>query len=131
MLPAQHVLLELHGSDHLADAGRIEAVLKGAAQAAGARVLGAHFHRFAGGGVTGVLLLAESHISIHTWPENDYAAVDVFMCGAANAALAAATVAEGLAASASSAMTVERGISRTTPPSPAGNSGPAGGCGSS
>jgi S-adenosylmethionine decarboxylase len=54
-----------------------------AAAAAGARVLHSHFHGFGEGmGVTGVVLLAESHISIHTWPEDGFAAVDIFMCGA-------------------------------------------------
>ena len=41
-----------------------------------------HFHTFGGeGGVTGVLLLAESHLSIHTWPEHGFAAIDIFLCG--------------------------------------------------
>jgi S-adenosylmethionine decarboxylase len=48
-------------------------------------VLGSHFHQFgAGGGVSGVVLLAESHLSVHTWPESGFAAADVFMCGHAD-----------------------------------------------
>ena len=51
---------------------------------AGATLLHMHFHEFSeNGGVSGVAVLAESHISIHTWPERGYAAVDVFMCGSA------------------------------------------------
>jgi S-adenosylmethionine decarboxylase len=70
----------------LRDAGRIESIMRAAAAAAGARVLSAHFHRFGGeGGVTGVLLLAESHLTVHTWPEVGLAAVDAFMCGGARA----------------------------------------------
>jgi S-adenosylmethionine decarboxylase len=73
----------------LRDAARIEALMREAADAARARVLAGHFHVFGGeGGVTGVLLLAESHLSIHTWPEIGLAAVDAFMCGEARAEVA-------------------------------------------
>ena len=51
-------------------------------EAAGATLLHIHLHHFEpNGGVSGVAVLAESHISIHSWPENGYAALDVFMCG--------------------------------------------------
>jgi S-adenosylmethionine decarboxylase len=57
-------------------------VLRKAAEAAQATILHLHVHEFGGeGGVSGVAVLAESHISVHTWPELDYAAFDVFMCG--------------------------------------------------
>lgn len=89
-LPGWHLLLDMHGARHLQDASALEAILRQAAEAAGARVLSAHMHGFPGrGGVTGVVLLAESHISIHTWPELDYAALDVFMCGSADVEAAA------------------------------------------
>jgi S-adenosylmethionine decarboxylase len=81
-----HVLADLHGvAPHLlVDAGAQEAALRAAAAAAGAHVLSAHFHAFGSGqGITGVLLLAESHVSIHTWPEAGFAAIDIFMCGTA------------------------------------------------
>lgn len=81
MQSALHILAELYGAQHLRDGAYIQAALIRAAEDAGATVLTHHFHHFSGGGVTGVLLLAESHISIHTWPEHDYAALDVFMCG--------------------------------------------------
>jgi len=86
-----HLLADLHGiaAGPLHDAAAIEALLRGAAGAAGARILHGHFHAFGPEqGVTGVLLLAESHISIHTWPEAGFAAVDIFMCGAARPQLA-------------------------------------------
>jgi S-adenosylmethionine decarboxylase len=79
-----HLLADLSGvaPDLLADCAAIEALLRQAAQAAGARILHSHFHAFGPGlGVTGVVLLAESHISIHTWPEQGFAAADIFMCG--------------------------------------------------
>jgi len=85
----RHLLLEHWGGRHLTDAPRLEAALRDAADIARARVLAAHFHPFAGGGVTGVLLLAESHITIHTWPEHGYAALDLFLCGAARVDAAA------------------------------------------
>ena len=77
-----HLLIEMWGATRLDDATAIEAALREAALAAGATVLHAHTHRFSPfGGVSGVVVLAESHISIHTWPERDYAAIDIFMCG--------------------------------------------------
>jgi S-adenosylmethionine decarboxylase len=87
----RHLLAELNGiaAERLSNPGLLEEILRDAAQEAGATVLFAHFHHFgAGQGVTGVLLLKESHISIHTWPEHGYAAVDVFMCGDARPELA-------------------------------------------
>ena len=61
----------------------IDRALRDAAEAASATILHSHFHHFGpDGGVSGVLVLAESHISIHTWPERDFAAIDIFMCGA-------------------------------------------------
>jgi S-adenosylmethionine decarboxylase len=83
----RHLLLE-HWGGELAPRA-LEAAMRGAAEVAGATVLSAHFHPFPGGGVTGVLLLAESHITAHTWPEHGYAALDLFMCGAARVEAAA------------------------------------------
>jgi len=78
----RHLLADLHGCSGLDDAELIERMLRDAAQAAGATLLDIRLHRFGPGqGVTGVALLAESHISIHSWPEHGYAALDIFMCG--------------------------------------------------
>ena len=64
------------------DVAFMEDALRDAAEAADATVLHIHVHEFGGeGGVSGVAVLAESHISVHTWPELEYAAFDVFMCG--------------------------------------------------
>jgi len=66
----------------LGDPAFIDVAMREAALAAGATILHSHFHHFSpNGGVSGVVVLAESHISIHTWPERDFAAVDLFMCG--------------------------------------------------
>ena len=79
-----HLIIDLWQAENLDDAGVIEMALRRAVQAAGATLLHLHLHEFSpNGGVSGVAVLAESHISIHTWPERAYAAVDVFMCGAA------------------------------------------------
>ena len=80
-----HLLLDLWGASNLTEPDAIDAALRAAAEAAGATILHGHFHHFSpNGGVSGVLVLAESHISIHTWPERSFAAVDIFMCGACN-----------------------------------------------
>jgi S-adenosylmethionine decarboxylase len=78
-----HLLLELWGARNLGDPEHIDDALCAAAEASGATILHSHFHHFSpNGGVSGVVVLAESHVSIHTWPERHYAAIDVFMCGA-------------------------------------------------
>jgi S-adenosylmethionine decarboxylase len=80
--PGLHLLVDFWECRGLRDAEGIEQVLREAAAACGATVLGVMLHSFGGsGGITGVALLAESHISIHTWPETGYAALDIFMCG--------------------------------------------------
>ncbi len=66
----------------LNDIARIEQAMRDIVTACGATLLHIHLHHFSpSGGVSGVAVLAESHISVHTWPERDYAAFDVFMCG--------------------------------------------------
>jgi S-adenosylmethionine decarboxylase len=108
-----HLLADLHGVAPalLQDAVGIDALLRAAAEAAGAHILHGHFHTFGPGqGVTGVLLLAESHISIHTWPEAGFAAVDIFMCGAARPQLALARIEAALRPLTKQVRTVERGL---------------------
>jgi S-adenosylmethionine decarboxylase len=77
-----HLLVELWEAEGLDDPRAINDILCRAAEACQATVLHAHMHRFSPyGGVSGVVVLAESHISIHTWPERSFAAIDIFMCG--------------------------------------------------
>ena len=73
------------------------------------------FHRFEPVGVTGVIVLSESHLSIHTWPETGYAAVDFYTCGDCNPHAGADVLFEGLKASSCEKLFVERGIRPFTP----------------
>jgi len=78
-----HVLLELYGCDAfvLNDTKKIKDILTEAALLANARIVETAFHRFSPHGVSGVVIIAESHLSVHTWPEYEYAAIDIFTCG--------------------------------------------------
>jgi S-adenosylmethionine decarboxylase len=78
-----HLLVELYECDtrKLNDLGRLEMVLGKAVRISGATALKTSFHQFAPQGVSGVIIIAESHFTIHTWPEYGYAALDIFTCG--------------------------------------------------
>jgi S-adenosylmethionine decarboxylase len=79
-----HLLLDLWGASRLDDLKHMEQALRRCVAEAGATLLHIHLHHFTpNGGVSGVAVLAESHMSVHTWPELKYAAFDVFMCGEA------------------------------------------------
>lgn len=79
----QQLLVELYHCDHaiLNDVDLIEAHMLQAAEVAGATIVEKTFHHFSPHGVSGVVVIAESHLAIHTWPEYGYAAVDLFTCG--------------------------------------------------
>ncbi len=106
----RHLLVEYRGCAALLDdqAG-LEALLRAAAEAAGANVLGANFHRFRPQGVSGVVLIEESHLSIHTWPEAGYAAVDFYTCGPCDPLAAHAVIERGLRAASAEVLQVQRG----------------------
>jgi S-adenosylmethionine decarboxylase len=90
-----HLIADLTCAADLCDLAAIERALRDAAKAAKVTLLDIRLHHFgAGQGVTGVALLAESHISIHTWPEEQLAAVDIFVCGPMADAEAALAVIE-------------------------------------
>lgn len=111
----RHLLADLHGCTGLDDAPLIERALRAGATAAGATILDVRLHAFGPGqGVTGVALLAESHISIHSWPENGYAAVDIFMCGRSHDLDAALSViTKALGAQSVSQRTIARGYGQS------------------
>jgi S-adenosylmethionine decarboxylase len=82
MFAGSHLIIDFWEAEGLNDKGRIEQAMRDAVEAAGATLLHIHLHTFEpNGGISGVAVLAESHISVHTWPERRYAAFDVFMCG--------------------------------------------------
>ncbi len=83
-----HLIIDLWGAKHLDDIERMDTAMRKCVDVCGATLLHIHVHHFAPDGVSGVAVLAESHISVHTWPERGYAAFDVFMCGDAMPELA-------------------------------------------
>lgn len=77
-----HLVIELWMAHHLNDIERIRQIMMDATKACGATLVDLKLHQFGdNGGITGVVLLSESHISIHTWPEYGYCATDIFVCG--------------------------------------------------
>ena len=109
----RHILVELHDCDReaLNDLDLIREVMLKAAVDCGAVVLGESFHRFSPQGVSGVVVIAESHISIHTWPEYGYAGADVFTCGTTvNPEIAAQVLIEKLGSKNHTITEIKRGI---------------------
>ncbi|MBS0122957.1 adenosylmethionine decarboxylase [Thetidibacter halocola] len=76
-----HLIIEVVGGHGLDDEPRIQQAFRDCVDACGATLLHIHTHKFSPQGISGVAVLAESHISVHTWPEIGYGAFDVFMCG--------------------------------------------------
>lgn len=114
----KHLLLELKDCNRevLNDLTYLENVFVSAAQEAGATVLGKYFHQFAPQGVSGAVIIAESHLSLHTWPEHGYAAVDIFTCGdTVRTQRAADLLIEKLESKDPSIMEIKRGVLGTQP----------------
>ena len=78
----RHITIEYYdcAPDVLLDRHRVETILLEAAQKSGATIVSSSFHQFEPQGVSGVVIIAESHFTVHAWPEHDYAAVDIFTC---------------------------------------------------
>jgi S-adenosylmethionine decarboxylase len=109
----RHLLIELHdcNKEALNDLSFIKDCMIAAAVDCGAMVLGDSFHHFNPQGVSGVVVIAESHLSIHTWPEYGYAAVDIFTCGTTVQPMKAAEVLiEKLGAKNHSMTEIQRGV---------------------
>lgn len=121
--PRRHLLIELYDCDPaaLADPPALLAALHAAAAATGSTVLAQCSHAFSPEGFTAVLLLAESHIALHTWPEERFVAADVFTCGASAPDPAAEVLSARLGARRVQTRAIERGPAGTTggdPPPP-------------
>ncbi len=110
-----HLILELvvdcESVDQLTDTNVLQHICSKAARAAGATKISSHFHSFGDQqGVTGVILLAESHLTIHTWPAERYAAIDLFVCGNCNPYYAIAVLENGLNAETTRYQVINRGV---------------------
>lgn len=94
-----HILAEFHACEGdrrlLLDAGMLAALCRQSCTTAGLEVVAEAFHQFAGAGATGALVLAESHLAIHTWPELDSVTLDLYVCNYSQDNRAAAEIAYG------------------------------------
>lgn len=113
----RHILVEYWGCDSeiLSDLEWIKQSLCTAAKEAGANIVDTVFHRFTPHGVSGVVVVEESHLSIHTWPEVGYAAVDFYTCGDCKPERAIPVIQSALKAQTVHTMTVLRGLAGQTP----------------
>ena len=110
----RHLLAEFHdcGADALDDPARVERLMNEAARLSGATVVRSVFHAFSPHGVSGVVVVEESHLAVHTWPEYRYAAVDYFYCGDLDCGAALRRLEEGLLAARVETKEVARGVVR-------------------
>ena len=108
----RHLLVEYYDCDKeiLNNLDAIEALFVNAAKAADATMVQSTFHRFSPQGVSGVVVIEESHLSIHTWPEHGYAAVDFYTCGASDPEKAHPVLVEGLGSKRYEMMVINRGV---------------------
>ena len=108
----RHLVAEYYGcpADILDDLCEIRDLVETAAQSAGATIVQTVAHRFAPQGVSVVVVVEESHLSIHTWPEAGYAAVDFYTCGECDPTVAHETLLEGLHATTTEVVTLHRGV---------------------
>ena len=112
----RHLLAEYHGCESkiLDDKEYIESLLQAAAKAANVSIVKSILHTFSPQGVSGVVIIEESHLSIHTWPEAGYAAVDFYTCGDGIPINAHQALLKGLKPSRYQLMTIHRGIDGDT-----------------
>lgn len=107
-----HLLVEYYDCDKetLDDPKKLEDMMMRAAKAANATIVKSVFHQFSPQGVSGVIVIEESHLSIHTWPEHGYAAVDFYTCGTNDPERAHDVLQKALASKRFEMMIINRGI---------------------
>lgn len=86
----KHLIIDLYNAQHLNDLALMKTAIHDIIKQTNTTLLFENFHHFTPSGITGIACLAESHISVHTWPEDNFAAFDIFMCGKAQPELAIA-----------------------------------------
>ena len=105
-----HLLIELWQARYLDNESEIRSIIKDAIDACGATMLRIDLHAFSHyGGISGVAILKESHMSIHTWPELNYAAVDIFVCGTVDPHRAIPVIKKGFQPEKIEVMEIRRG----------------------
>ncbi len=111
----RHLLVEFTGCEPsaLANLDGVTAAMLEAARASGATIVTHSFHHFSPHGVSGAVIIAESHLAIHTWPEHGFAAVDFFSCGAVDMDRGLAVLKAAFAATGETRLALERGPLRT------------------
>ena len=111
LFAGRHLLVELWGGAHLSSESTIRTILRDAIAACHATLLSIDLHCFSPtNGISGVAILGESHMSIHTWPEHQYAAVDIFMCGSLDPRKAIPVLKEGFRPQRIQIMEIKRGV---------------------
>lgn len=110
----RHVIFDVFGSPFSANCKFVEQIMRNAVEAVGATVLHSHFHGFGEGcGFTGILVLSESHASVHTWPEVDLMTFDIYMCGICDPMQAMKNIIEKLQPKEHKITSLKRGIVRS------------------
>ena len=114
----RHLLVEFTGCDatSLAVLEQVTSAMLQAAEASGATIVTHSFHHFSPHGVSGAVIIAESHLAIHTWPEHGFAAVDFFSCGAVDMDRGLAILKAAFSATRETRLELERGPLRTVSP---------------
>jgi len=109
-----HLIVDLYGcnSEKMETVGPVKDIVIKAARAAGATIVDEKFHQFSPFGVTGILVLAESHLAVHTWPEIGYCAIDLFTCGKTDNPAALEVIKAGFEATECIAVEINRGVPR-------------------
>lgn len=106
-----HLIIEIWKGKHFQNIHQIEQIMKDAIKACGATMLSIDLHEFSPyGGVSGAAILKESHISIHTWPEYEYAAMDIFVCGTIDPNKAIPVLRDGFKTDKMQVVEIKRGI---------------------